>query len=382
MSTTKIATVIIAAGFSSRMHAFKPLLDLGGVPAIERLVCAHQGAGIEQIVIVTGHGGEQIEAWAKGRNGIRCVANPDYADGMYTSVRIGISALEGDVEAFFMHPADIPLVKVQTLVALMRAYSERRRGIIYPLLDGRRGHPPLIDVTYRREILSSDGEGGLKQVLKQFEDQAHSVVCFDEGILMDMDTQGDYERLCVYNASDAPSMRVCKAIMRHYKVSEKIDSHCAAVADAAIQIAGAINRAMPKMELNLEMLYAAARLHDIAKGEPDHAKRGARMLKELGYDAVGDLIAHHSDLTVSQNAPITEAEILFYVDKVIRERTYCSIERRFEPAFSRYADQPEVLACVEKRYRTSKWIEKKIEEIIGEGVYDGSNHLSHSAREN
>ena len=83
-----VAAIVLAAGFSERMGRFKPLLPLGAWRTIERVATMFLAAGIRDIIVVTGHRAAEISQ-AMAPLSVRCVENPDYPDGMFTSVTAG-----------------------------------------------------------------------------------------------------------------------------------------------------------------------------------------------------------------------------------------------------------------------------------------------------
>jgi CTP:molybdopterin cytidylyltransferase MocA len=189
-----IAAIILAAGLSSRMGDFKPLLPLGRATVLERVVNLFKQAGVSDIRVVVGHRAEELWPLLEGW-GIRGVANPAYGEGMFTSVRAGVASLEPGVAAFFMHPVDIPLVSPATVQALCQVRGQAGEQILYPTFQGRRGHPPLISISLAAAITSWPGEGGLKALLRRYEGQAREIAVPDEFILRDMDHPGEYARL-------------------------------------------------------------------------------------------------------------------------------------------------------------------------------------------
>jgi molybdenum cofactor cytidylyltransferase len=164
MNTSSIAAIILAAGYSSRMGRLKPLLPLGEGTVIARVVSLFTEAGLGQVLVVLGHAAEEIQPVVEGL-GTRAVENPDFADGMFTSVRAGARALGPDTEAFFMLPVDIPLVEGATIGAMLAEREEHPQSIIYPCFQGRRGHPPLLPAGLIPEILDHPADGNLRQVL-------------------------------------------------------------------------------------------------------------------------------------------------------------------------------------------------------------------------
>lgn len=142
----RIAAIVPAAGKSSRMGTSKPLLPLGATTVIERLVNAILRAGVRDIIVVTGHNSDEL-APVLERQPVCSVHNPDYELGMFSSVRAGASALQDDVEAFFILPADYPLVGPRTLAALVAAFRSGEHTVVHPLVLRTPRPPP---VTVRR----------------------------------------------------------------------------------------------------------------------------------------------------------------------------------------------------------------------------------------
>lgn len=190
-----LAVIIVAAGYSSRMKEFKPLLPFGSVTTIEYVIQTFLDAGIENIYVVVGFKKEKIEAVLK-KYPVNIVINHNYDQGMYSSIKEGVSALESDYKGFFIHPVDIPLVKVKTLKMIIKGYEESKKGIIYPSYQMKKGHPPLISSKYSENLLSFEGIGGLKAFLKKYDEtDGYFVNVEDEGILLDMDYYEEYESI-------------------------------------------------------------------------------------------------------------------------------------------------------------------------------------------
>lgn len=198
----KISALILAAGFSSRMGRFKPLLPLGLGKAIkqnvlERQISLFQRPEIQEIRIVTGHRAEDIKRIA-GAMGVETVFNADYADGMFSSVITGLSSLNDTNSAFFVMPVDIPLVAPATISLLLDAWQAEKPAVVYPRFLGKRGHPPLISMAVRAQILDWSGYQGLRGALEGLGDRAMDVETDDRYILMDMDYQEDYEQIQLF----------------------------------------------------------------------------------------------------------------------------------------------------------------------------------------
>ena len=187
----RIGAVVAAAGLSSRMGAFKPLLPFGGSTVIERCLANLREAGAGEIVVVTGHRAAELEE-KLADSGVRLVRNPDYAQTqMFDSLRVGLRALSEDCEVILLTPGDVPLVKPETIRALLQAPG----GFARPVCAGKRGHPVALDAKYRAALLAYDGDGGLCGAVEALGIPISEVEVADAGMPLDMDTPADYEKL-------------------------------------------------------------------------------------------------------------------------------------------------------------------------------------------
>jgi CTP:molybdopterin cytidylyltransferase MocA len=195
MTNTNFSAIILAAGFSSRMGAFKPLLRIGGKTFIEHAISLFRTSGIEEIVTVVGHRAQEvlpvIQATAS-----RHVLNENFADGMYVSVQTGVKALKHPGDAFFLLPVDIPLVRPATIRQLTVGFEQHRAPpVCYPLFQSKRGHPPLISARLIGPLLNYAGTGGLREFIRGYEKQSRSIPVEDPFIRLDADTPQDLLRL-------------------------------------------------------------------------------------------------------------------------------------------------------------------------------------------
>ncbi len=184
--------VVPAAGLSSRMGAFKPLLPAGGRTVIEAAVGSAEPY-VERVAVTVGYRGDEVAAALCGRFGDKTAfaRNPDYAlTDMLRSVQLGLKEL-GECDAFFLLPADMPLIPASVYEALIAAFDDSA-DVIYPVFNGRRGHPPLIHARLIPDILDYEGDGGLRAILSGR--KIKEVEIPHEGILTDLDTPEDYER--------------------------------------------------------------------------------------------------------------------------------------------------------------------------------------------
>ena len=159
-----VGAVLLAAGAGSRIgHRPKSLLELGGVPLIRRQLIALSGAGVDEVVVVTGHYADAIEAVVQdfpvtlARN-----MNPD--DGQASSVRIGLAALSPRLDAVIVALADQPLVNAQDFGALIGAYKKRDgAAMVVPRVDGAPGNPVIFESALRDDWLAGDVDAACRR---------------------------------------------------------------------------------------------------------------------------------------------------------------------------------------------------------------------------
>jgi CTP:molybdopterin cytidylyltransferase MocA len=197
----EINAVILAAGLSSRMKAFKPLMKLKDKTMIEHSIDCMLRAGVNQTVVVLGYRANEVEELLfrnYDSDRVISVHNRSYMEtDMLTSVKIGISALR-DCDAFYLLPGDMPAISTSTLLAVKDAMNRTDAMVVFPEVNEHRKHPPLILWKWKDLILKYNGDGGLRELWKQFEDRIITVPVDDPGCLMDADTMEDYEKLKHY----------------------------------------------------------------------------------------------------------------------------------------------------------------------------------------
>lgn len=360
------AAIILAGGYSSRMKDFKPLLKLGTHRVIEHAVRCFLHAGVCDVRVVVGFRAEKV-AEAVRTLGVAVVCNPDFDLGMYSSVQAGLKSLEPGVQAFFILPVDHPLIDPATIRKLLDCRRQGQHSIVYPVFYGKRGHPPLISAKYKDDIISGACSGGLKEFLFRHDHEAFNLDVPDKAVLLDMDTPEDYLYLQSYHRRNSiPSLDECRRILRETGVAEQVKEHCSMVAVIARELAARLNRA--GAGLDEDLILAGALLHDLARSEPDHAQAGARLLESMGYPMVASVVGVHMDIEADESHPLTEAEVVFLADKMVKGKYVVSAKDRFAAALKKYQSDPQAYAAVEKRLIQAERIINKIENITGLSV--------------
>lgn len=185
------AAVIAAAGLSSRMHGFKPMLCLGEKTMIETIIDNFLNVGVEEIVVVAGYKANMLREHLKKKPVTVC-ENADFAETkMFDSMRIGLQAIKMPYDVVFLTPGDVPLVKEETLRRMLDSGAE----VCRPTCGGKNGHPAMFTRSYADKLLSYSGENGLIGAMRSFGDSVVNIQVDDVGATMDADTPEDFKLL-------------------------------------------------------------------------------------------------------------------------------------------------------------------------------------------
>ena len=191
----QIGAVIVAAGMSSRMGDFKPMLNIGSISIAQRIVATFHQAGVTKIAVVTGYNAPLLERHLSN-SGLVFLRNEDYASTqMFDSAKIGLAYLRDKCERILFTPVDIPLFTAMTVTELIESGAE----LCCPVCEGRTGHPLLIASSLVDAILADSGEGGLQGAIARCGAEMLQIPVEDPGVLHDADTPADYKALLLFH---------------------------------------------------------------------------------------------------------------------------------------------------------------------------------------
>jgi molybdenum cofactor cytidylyltransferase len=184
-----VAAIVLAAGRASRMGSNKLVAELDGEPIVRRTVRAVLGSRARPVVVVTGHEAEVVRGALAGLD-VRFVHNPDFADGMSTSLRVGIAAAgAGPIDGALICLGDMPRLEPGHFDAVIDAFRAGDPAeIIVPTADRKRGNPVLWPRCYFAEIAALSGDVGAKALIDRHADHVRLVAIDDPAILVDVDT--------------------------------------------------------------------------------------------------------------------------------------------------------------------------------------------------
>ena len=180
------------------MKEFKPLLEIGNIPAAERIIQTFRDAGIADIVVVTGNNAARLES-SLNHLSLIFLLNREYKQTeMFDSVKIALEYMKDKYQRILFTPVDIPLFTTETVMMLVKNDAQ----VTIPVFNKKRGHPIALDGSVTAQILNYSGSGGLREAIENLSLEVDYIDVNDPGILYDMDTSDDYTKIVkMYNAN-------------------------------------------------------------------------------------------------------------------------------------------------------------------------------------
>ena len=189
-----VGAVLLAAGSGSRLGGRpKPLLELGGVPLIRRQLIALSGAGVDEVVVVLGHHADVIEASVRDFP-VTLARNPSPDDGQASSVRTGLQALAGKLDAVVVALADQPMINAQDISELISAFKKRGAAqMVVPRIAGEPGNPVIFEAALRDEWLAGDVNAACRRWREANPQRVHWFDTTNSRYRVDIDTPEDLQ---------------------------------------------------------------------------------------------------------------------------------------------------------------------------------------------
>jgi molybdenum cofactor cytidylyltransferase len=184
-----VAAIVLGAGRSSRMGGPNKLLaEIGGRPLIRIVTEAALASRARPVIVVTGHQRERVEAALLGLP-VRLVHNPDFADGLGTSLKAGIAALPGDVDGAIVCLGDMPQVDAGLIDRLIGALDPDKGALVaLPTIDGKRGNPVVWSRRFFPDLMAVEGDVGARYLIGRYAEAVAEVPVSGAAALTDVDT--------------------------------------------------------------------------------------------------------------------------------------------------------------------------------------------------
>lgn len=185
--------IVLAAGMSTRMGTQKLMLPFEGKTIVEKVVENIFNSGIGNVMVVLGANHVELTDVLKPWP-IKTIWNENFREGMHSSLISGVNALPATAKGSMIFLGDQPFIPEHVSMKVIKAWKDSGKGIVIPLFNGKRGHPPLYDMKYRNELINLDPQVGLRSVAIKFQEDICEVETFCPEIVRDIDTRDEYLR--------------------------------------------------------------------------------------------------------------------------------------------------------------------------------------------
>ncbi len=185
----RIAAIVLAAGRSTRMGGPNKLLaEINGRPLVRIAAEEALASQARPVIVVTGHQRERVEAALKGLD-VTLAHNPDFAEGLSTSLKVGIAAVPSDVDGAIVCLGDMPQVDSPLIDLLLAAFDpEKGALVVVPTIDGKRGNPVVWSRRFFPELAALDGDTGARHLITTYPEAVTEVSLTGSAALVDVDT--------------------------------------------------------------------------------------------------------------------------------------------------------------------------------------------------
>jgi len=192
-----ITAIILAAGKGERMGRLKQLLPWAHTTLLGKVVENVRGSRLlGDILLVVGYRAEEVLRGIP-LEGLRVVRNPQYAEGMSSSLKAALRHLSPTTRAIMVILGDQPLIGAEIIDLLLKSYLSHSppKGIVYPTYQGRRGHPVIIDRKYEPEMRDLEGDKGCREIIAAHPEDSLPVPVDTAAVLQDIDQPADLEEI-------------------------------------------------------------------------------------------------------------------------------------------------------------------------------------------
>jgi molybdenum cofactor cytidylyltransferase len=189
-----VSAIVLAAGESRRIGKPKLLLPLGESTILGKSIENVAASGVGETIVVLGYAADMIMPMINSTP-VKTVINHLYRRGMSTSIIAGVGAVGAKAGAVMLVLADQPFINSRVIDLLLAEFGRRNKGIVVPTYKGQRGHPAIISLRYRDELLALRGDIGAREIISRHLGDVHEVEVDSPGVIFDIDTLKDYRHL-------------------------------------------------------------------------------------------------------------------------------------------------------------------------------------------
>ena len=192
MKKALITGIILASGFSRRMEDENLLLDVGGIPMVERVIRAAQSPLIGECILI--YRCDAVKEIGE-RYSLKTVYNPHAAEGQSAAIKLGIACAHPATDGFMFFVGDQPCLTQFTVNELIGTFAGKNNSVVVPLYNGSRGNPVIFPSILRETLLGLKGDCGGRTVIEGMENNIVLVPVEEGNEGEDVDTESDYEKI-------------------------------------------------------------------------------------------------------------------------------------------------------------------------------------------
>lgn len=178
-----IDCIILAAGLSSRMGSWKPVIEVEGKSLIRRAV-ENAEAACDRVIVVGGYRFNDLKSHLESHRSIMVIENKEFQRGMLSSVQAAIPYIRSD--RFFITLGDMPYIEPEVYAIMSR---HKPCQVLFPTYMGKKGHPVLIDRELKKKILEAGDDSRMRDIL--MEENVSTLEMDFPGIIADIDLPSD-----------------------------------------------------------------------------------------------------------------------------------------------------------------------------------------------
>jgi molybdenum cofactor cytidylyltransferase len=188
-ATNRVAAVVLAAGRSTRMGGPNKLLaDVGGRPMVRIAVEQALASKARPVIVVTGHQREAVEAALRDLP-VKFVHNPEFEEGLSTSLKAGVAALPDNVDGAIICLGDMPQVDAALINRLIAVLDPDRGAlVVIPTIDGKRGNPVVWSRRFFPDLMALEGDVGARGLIGGYQEAVVEVPVTGKAAMTDVDT--------------------------------------------------------------------------------------------------------------------------------------------------------------------------------------------------
>jgi molybdenum cofactor cytidylyltransferase len=181
-----ICGIIMAGGEGRRAGGAKLSRMVGEKPMLEWVVQTAVNSELSHVILVTGYEKDFGGRLAK-KYSIKAVHNPDYQSGMSSTLKCGLNNLPEGTDGIAILLGDMPYLRRNTVNQIIKRFCELQEGILIPVYDGRKGHPPIMSTKYVKEMFEVSGDKGARDVIGRHQEDVTYIEVDDPGTIKDID---------------------------------------------------------------------------------------------------------------------------------------------------------------------------------------------------